>query len=372
MPTASSATSRWSSPPRPRPRSPSNASAAPAPRAAGDDVDWAFVDAANGNAILPVATLTFAPGVTTRNVRVRVKNDGMSEPGETAVLELRAPLLSSLSANLSKHTLWIFDGGIPTLATEERWSGGTVYTNQTWSGSTPDYTGYLAGFTTARDVAENYSRRITGLITAPATGSYTFWIASDDASRLYLSTTSSAANKVQIANITGYTNFQDWDANASQKSVAINLTAGQSYYMEVQHQEGGGGDHASVAWEGPGFTRKPIAFARSGRGSPQRPHGRGRFHPPRVRRRRALADGPARSPRGQHRGHRGLHRRRHRHRGCRLHAGSRHADLRTRRAGEALAARRSSPMRPVKRRKPSSSPSPIPPARRSWPRRATS
>ena len=96
---------------------------------------------------------------------------------------------------------------------------------------------------------------------APTTGTYNFWIASDDASRLYLSTTSSAANKVQIATVAGWTSFQDWDANASQKSANINLVAGQSYYMEVQHQEGGGGDHVSVAWQGPGFSRVPITFS---------------------------------------------------------------------------------------------------------------
>ncbi|MES2924686.1 MAG: Calx-beta domain-containing protein [Verrucomicrobiota bacterium] len=228
--------------------------------AAGDDVDWAFVDAANGNAFLPTATLTFAPGVTSRNVRVRVKNDGIIEPGETAVLELRAPLAAALSPTNAKHQLWIFDGTIPNLATEERWNNTAVYTNQTWSGSSPNYTGYLNGFTPSQGVADNYSRRITGQIVAPTTGTYKFWIASDDASRLYLSTNSTAANKVQIGTVSGWVDFQVWDTQGGQASANINLVAGQSYYMEVQHQEGGGGDHVSVAWQGPGFTRTPITL----------------------------------------------------------------------------------------------------------------
>ncbi len=228
--------------------------------ASGDDIDWVFVDPDNGNAVIPAASLVFATGETSRTVRIRVKNDGFSEPIETAVLELRAPNGASLTANKNRHTVWIADSVTPTFATEERWSGGSVYTNQTWSSNTPIYTGVLPGFTTQQNVADNYSRRVVGQIVAPATGTYRFWVASDDASRLYLSTTSSAANKVQIASVSGWTNFQAWDANASQASGNISLVAGQSYYLEAQQQEGGGGDHLSVAWEGPGFTRRPISF----------------------------------------------------------------------------------------------------------------
>ncbi|WP_338285537.1 Calx-beta domain-containing protein [Luteolibacter sp. LG18] len=226
--------------------------------AMGDDVDWGFVDAANGNAPIPYATLTFAPGTTSKNVRIRVKNDGYVEGGETAVLQLTAATNASITANKGTESVLIFDDQIPALVTEERWNTGSVYTNNTWNSVTPDYTGLLESFTPAQDVADSYSRRLTGLITAPTTGTYTFWVASDDASRLYLSTDATAANKVQIATVSGWTNFQDWDANTSQKSANITLTAGQSYYMEVQHQEGGGGDHVSVAWQGPGFSRTPI------------------------------------------------------------------------------------------------------------------
>ncbi|WP_035601007.1 Calx-beta domain-containing protein [Haloferula sp. BvORR071] len=224
--------------------------------ATGDDVDWAFADAANGNAIIPGGTLVFSPGVTTQNIRIRVKNDGVSEAAETALLELRAPNQAGLNSSLNKHSLLIFDGVVPALVTEERWSGNTVYNNQTWSSVTPIYSGLLTTFTTPIDVADNYSRRLTGQIVAPVTGQYRFWIASDDASRLYLSTTSSSANKVQIATMSGAVGYQDYDAGA--QSGLISLTAGQSYYMEVQHQEGGGGDHVSVAWQVPGFSRTPI------------------------------------------------------------------------------------------------------------------
>ena len=226
--------------------------------ATGDDVDWAFVDAANGNIIVPSATVTFTPGSTTANLRIRVKNDQVMEGGETAMLELIAPLGASLTSGKNKQSLLIFDDGIPNLVTEERWNNTSVYTNQTWTGSTPSFTGYLTGYTPAQNVGDNYSRRLTGQIVAPATGSYTFWVAGDDAARLYLSTTSSAANKVQIASLSAWVDFQAWDSNASQKSAAINLVAGQSYYIEAQQREDAGGDHLSVAWQGPGFARKAI------------------------------------------------------------------------------------------------------------------
>ena len=226
--------------------------------AMGDDVDWTFADASAGNAAIPGGTLTFAPGVTSQNLRVRIKNDQVREPTEYAVLRLVNPAGASFTTSRNQHNLFIYDE-LPTgLVTEERWNATNVYTNNTWNTVAPDYAGFLSSFTPDQNVADNYSRRLTGLITAPTTGAYTFWIASDDASRLFVSTDSTSANKVQRATVAGFTSFQNWTANASQQSVSLSLTAGQSYYVEVQHQEGGSSDHVSVAWQGPGFTRTPI------------------------------------------------------------------------------------------------------------------
>jgi hypothetical protein len=227
--------------------------------ALGDGIDWAFADAANANKEIPDASLTFPPGTTSQNLRIRVKNDGQVEGPETAVLKLAAAVNAGLATNGGTATVEIFDGQIPSmLVTEERWNNTAVYTNNTWNTVAANYNGQLASFTPPQNVADNYARRLTGLITAPATGTYNFWIAGDDAMRLYLSTDATAANKSQIAYRTTYTSFQNWDASATQKSANINLVAGQSYYLEVQHQESGGGDHVSVAWEGPGFSRIPI------------------------------------------------------------------------------------------------------------------
>ena len=56
--------------------------------ATGDDIDWSFADAASGNALISRGTLTFPPGTTTQNVRIRVRNDGVIEGSETIIIDL--------------------------------------------------------------------------------------------------------------------------------------------------------------------------------------------------------------------------------------------------------------------------------------------
>ena len=79
-----------------------------------DDVDWAFVDAENGNAVIPGGTLTFAPGVTSQNVRIRVKNDTVIEGDETALLVLQNARFARISSSRGTHTLTISDANNPT------------------------------------------------------------------------------------------------------------------------------------------------------------------------------------------------------------------------------------------------------------------
>lgn len=99
---------------------------------------------------------------------------------------------------------------------------------------------------------ENYGARIAGYIIAPATGSYTFWIASDDYGELWLSTNDQPANKKKIAYHTSYTNSRQWNKFPTQKSVAINLVKGQKYFIEALMKEATGGDNLAVAWQKPG------------------------------------------------------------------------------------------------------------------------
>jgi hypothetical protein len=51
-----------------------------------------------------------------------------------------------------------------------------------------------------------------------------------------------------------WVNKYEWTKYGSQTSIAFALTAGQPYYFEVLHKEGGGGDHVEVGWTMPGVT----------------------------------------------------------------------------------------------------------------------
>lgn len=105
---------------------------------------------------------------------------------------------------------------------------------------------------------DNYGARIRGYIHPATTGTYTFWVAGDDNIDLYLSSDDSPANSTRIAYLSGWTNSREWNKYSTQQSAAINLVAGQKYYIEVLHKEGSGGDNVAVAWQGPGISQEVI------------------------------------------------------------------------------------------------------------------
>ncbi len=152
----------------------------------------------------------------------------------------------------------------------EYWSGisGTSVTNLTGDANfpnSPTSRNIITVFEGPINTADNYGTRIRGYVVPPTTGSYTFWISSDDNSELWLSTNSDPANKTLIASVTGYTNSREWTKFSSQQSSARTLTAGQRYYVEVLHKEGTGGDNIAVGWQGPGITgdaERPIPASR--------------------------------------------------------------------------------------------------------------
>ncbi|MFD3003579.1 PA14 domain-containing protein [Pontibacter toksunensis] len=129
--------------------------------------------------------------------------------------------------------------------------------------SAPSSSSQLSLFESPSGLGSNYGARVSGYICPPQTGNYTFYIASDDNSELWLSTTDSPANKQKIASVTGWTNSREWGKYASQKSAAIRLEAGKKYYVEALHKQGWGGDNLAVAWQLPdGKTEAPIPGSR--------------------------------------------------------------------------------------------------------------
>ena len=137
--------------------------------------------------------------------------------------------------------------------TREVWTGisGTTVANIP-VGAAPNLTDTLPSFEAPTNWADDYGTRMRGYITAPVTGDYTFWIASDDNSELWLSLNDNPANKVSIGTVLDWTDSRQWNKYSTQKSAAITLTAGQRYYAEALQKEAGGGDNLAVGWAKPG------------------------------------------------------------------------------------------------------------------------
>ncbi len=123
----------------------------------------------------------------------------------------------------------------------------------------PDLMERLTAFQIPTDWGEEYGTRLRGWLLPPATGEYTFWIASDDESELWLSTDTGPSNRDLIASVPYYTAPEEWEAFSTQRSKPLRLEAGKRYYVEALQKEGGGGDHLAVAWQGPGIARQVIA-----------------------------------------------------------------------------------------------------------------
>jgi len=133
----------------------------------------------------------------------------------------------------------------------ERWSARTDKNLMDTYGA-PSATLNLTSIDAPSDISDNFVSRIRGFIIPPATGNYTFYVASDDDSDFFLSTDASSSNKgTRRCYVTNWAEKYNWTREANQKSAAIALTQGTKYYFEVNHHEGSGGDHVEVGWTGP-------------------------------------------------------------------------------------------------------------------------
>ncbi len=127
----------------------------------------------------------------------------------------------------------------------------------------PTGSALLSSFEGPAEWSDNYGTRIRGYVHPPATGAYTFWIASDDDGELWLSPDESPLRKVRIAWLEGAAMPRQWDQQPNQKSAPIPLVAGRRYYVEVLHKEGAVNDHLAVGWQLPtGAQERPIPGSR--------------------------------------------------------------------------------------------------------------
>jgi len=124
----------------------------------------------------------------------------------------------------------------------------------------PSGSQYLKSFDAPVNVDDLYFARVRGFLTPPRTGDYTFWIASDNGSELWLSPDADPQHAKKIAWIDAfnYVPFHAWDQSTNQRSAKITLEAGKKYYVEALHWEQIGEDFLAVAWEGPELPRTVI------------------------------------------------------------------------------------------------------------------
>jgi len=128
----------------------------------------------------------------------------------------------------------------------------------TWYMSTPAFEVDVSG----SEVADNFTDELIGYFIPPTTGNYVFYMNSDDDADLFVSTSSSAVNRVLVAQETGWAGALQWGSTggtAGQErsdtftalgvkpwANGIPLTANQKYFMQAVHHQGGGGTETCV------------------------------------------------------------------------------------------------------------------------------
>ncbi len=119
---------------------------------------------------------------------------------------------------------------------------------------TPIKSGVVTDFTLdPRERDDDFAFRYTGAITLPTAGSYTFYLSSDDGSRLFI-------DDILVVD-------HDGSHGATEKLASASLTAGE-HNIRVEYFERNGGQSLSVQYSGPGIPKGPVA--------------QGEFQPPQI------------------------------------------------------------------------------------------
>ncbi|MBN8248989.1 MAG: hypothetical protein J0L84_16295 [Verrucomicrobia bacterium] len=199
-----------------------------------------------------VVTLTTAaqtPGATAYTVTVNNVLDGSKNSvaaNSTAVFYSYLQVTSGVL----KVSSWL---GIPGTPVQN------LYDDPRYP-ATPDQVGAVFSFNSRdfypNDAVDNYGATMEGYLTPAETADYHFFLRSDDASELYVSTDATEANLAFAATETGCcAAFQEIDLGAEETTAApLRLNAGSRYFIRVVWKEGGGGDYAQVAWRKVGDT----------------------------------------------------------------------------------------------------------------------
>ncbi len=107
--------------------------------------------------------------------------------------------------------------------------------------------------------SNNFGQRMHGYLKAPVSGSFTFYLSSDDNGQLWLSSDTTAAGLRLIAEVPSWTTSREWTKYPGQRSAPVTLEKGKYYYIMALAKEGTGGDNLAAGWEWPdGTAELPI------------------------------------------------------------------------------------------------------------------
>ncbi|MBO0932008.1 cellulase family glycosylhydrolase [Fibrella aquatilis] len=186
------------------------------------------------------ATFIWAsPELTNATHTVKLRNLGSYVSFDRAVVVTEA-LGANCAANGNGKVLW------------EKWNNVQYgILNNIPVNTTPSTSQTLTSLESPQNTGDSFGVRIRTNLIPCETGSHTFYIASDNNSELYLSTSSDPASKTLIASVNGYCSPRQWTKYSSQQSTARTLTAGTKYYLEVRMGDDTGSDNLAVGWTTP-------------------------------------------------------------------------------------------------------------------------
>ena len=206
------------------------------------------IDAATGK--LFVATPGLLNSLTTPTYALTISSTDNGTPAMSDDAVITVNVLAATGVNVA--------GVI-----QQRWSGSfftiaDVLANPAYPYS-PTTTRTFAAIDTPNITGENiFGSRLQALVTPAVSGTYNFYMSADDQAELWYSADPTGAGATKIVSfgnlVTTYNNF----SAAIQKSVNLTLTAGQPYYLQVLHKQGGNYNFVQVAWTGPGIATPTI------------------------------------------------------------------------------------------------------------------
>jgi hypothetical protein len=213
------------------------------------------------------SAITVSPTVATTYIVTVTNGNGCTNTASYLVQLYPAFTVNATSPTqniCAGHDL-VLNGSMTNGVLRETYTGisGTLVSNLTSHSSypsSPNVREFRTNTIGPSGVGENYGTRVRYYFTPQVSGDHQFVIYGDDETILYWSGSDATSPLSMLANVPGWTNEGELTRFASQTSALVNLTAGQQYYFELLHKEGGGGDHYGILYKlaaDPGFINIP-------------------------------------------------------------------------------------------------------------------